>query len=411
MTKYLLLMRHGKHEADRPGRPEKRKPSTEGEKDFRGFVEKRTEVLAELRGDKETSIDPKPDSSDPSKRRKLSEEGEKETREVAAKLTEVLAELQDEGDLSIHLKEVWWATTDEAAKTADVVREVLAESPYADVPYRDDQDLAPTTFKAYRNSGKHKQVATRFKTCVRESEGNDAVMVIGHQPFLSWLAFELTGEAIPIARSEIACIAFEGAGSRKWPRGRLRWVLSPSTRSSRGDLREIKDKIKSKMGIAKLLVAFITTALAFLLGSLFDEAKVVDLRKYVGAEWALRLSAVAFFIAIALFLATMYAYDRLLMPSRFWGEAPLPTNPKKRPKWLVWRPPSSELWVLYQNMMRVWRYLFTGATYAVLAGLLLLAYAVFHPAEPIVFFAGAVIGVVLFRFCYRYFGPRLGTED
>ena len=125
---------------------------------------------------------------------------------------------------------------------------------------------------------------------------------------------------------------------------------------------------------------------------------------------ALRASTVLFFIALALFLATIYAYDRLLMPTRFWGEAPLPQN-NKRPKWLVWRPPSSSLWVLYQNMMRVWTYFFTGATGAVILGFILLAYAVFHPGWPIVFFASAGAGLVLFLLAYRKLGPQLGSED
>ncbi|MCI0392741.1 MAG: hypothetical protein MOB07_28755 [Acidobacteria bacterium] len=102
------------------------------------------------------------------------------------------------------------------------------------------------------------------------------------------------------------------------------------------------------------------------------------------------------------------------MPTRFWGEAKPPVNPDQRPKWLVWRPPSSALWVLYQNMMRIWWYPFTGATYAVFIGLLLLDYAVFHPSQwqtISLFWGGSVIGGILFRFGYRHFGPRLGTED
>ena len=70
------------------------------------------------------------------------------------------------------------------------------------------------------------------------------------------------------------------------------------------------------------------------------------------------------------------------------------------------------MWVLYQNMMRIWRYLFTSATYAVFVGLLLLAYAVFPPKlQLLVFWMGAIIGLILFRFCFRHFGLRLGSED
>jgi phosphohistidine phosphatase SixA len=408
MTKYLLLMRHGKHEAAPakgrsfgPRQPAGRRLSTEGEKETRQVIEKLVEVLKELKGDTEPSI-----------------EGGTE--------------------LSIDLKEIWRATTDEATKTADVVRQVLGDLSYKYVPR---QDLNPMAFKGYENSGKHKDVARCFKARVLNGAGNDAVLLVGHQPFLGWLAheltakripilswlgyelpgnairilswlgFDLTGEAIPMVHSEIACIAFDDLTPQRRARGRLRWVLSPSNDSMTEDLTALREKIKSKMEVTKLLSVFITTALAFLLGSMIDEQKVAALRAHGGAIWALNLSAAAFFVAIALYLATLYAYDRLLMPTRFWAEAPLPTNPKKRPKWLAWRPPGSALWVVYQNMMRVWSYLFMSATYAVLVGLVLLAYAVFHLERPEVFWTGVVIGLILFRFWYRHFRPRLGTQD
>ncbi len=88
-------------------------------------------------------------------------------------------------------------------------------------------------------------------------------------------------------------------------------------------------------------------------------------------------------------------------------------KPQKRPKWLVWRPPSSALWVLYQNMIRIWKYLFTGATCCVLIGLLFLAYAVFklNITGTIMFIAVVAVGSCLLWLFYKIYGPVLGAED
>jgi len=366
MTNYLMLMRHAKHEVD---------------------------------------------PNDRAGGRKLSTDGENETKDVIEKLADMRREFKNDMDLSFNIKEIWRADTPEVIKTTEVVHTILKEPLIKNVI-----DLNPAYFNPYKNTKTHSHVAELLGKWASGPKENKAVLVIGHQPFLSWLAHEFTGEAIPLSHSEVACLAFDQAGKK--PRGRLRWVLTPSIDAAKKkleeDLKELKEKIKSKMEIAKLLGVAITTVLAFLLGYLVDETKVAGLRNYWGAELALRLSTVAFLIATALYLATMYAYDRLLMPTRFWGEARPPGDPDERPKWLVWRPPSSALWVLYQNMMRVWRYLFTSATYSVFVGLLLLAYAVFHPNRwwtISLFLVGSVVGVILFRFGYHHFGPRLGTED
>jgi hypothetical protein len=232
-------------------------------------------------------------------------------------------------------------------------------------------------------------------------------LIVGHQPLLGWIGHNLTGKALPISHSELLCIALEDKTLAKSKRGYLRWVISPSDDQAIADL---KDKIKSKMDTAKLLGGFITAVLGFLLASLVDEKKMGFLAGY---EWALYVSAGTFFAAVGLYLTTMYAYDGLLMPRRFWGESPLPRDPTKRPKWLVWRPPSSATWILYQNMMRIWFYLFTPATWAVVIGLLFLGFAVFKPTGAFVYlFLGiVVIGLVVFWLYYRQFGPRIGSED
>jgi hypothetical protein len=183
------------------------------------------------------------------------------------------------------------------------------------------------------------------------------------------------------------------------------WTIAPDDRKAAD---QVRDKIRSKIETAKLLSGVITFALGALLAVLLDPAKW----KTVAAPGVLQLAAGLLLAALVLFLATMYAYDRLLMPDRFWGEQrPRPYAPiQRRGNWLVERPPSSTAWVLYVNMMRVWRDLFTPATACVVTALTLLSAVVLHlgwiPMVAIVVPAAAILALLVY-----WFRPILGSED
>ena len=171
---------------------------------------------------------------------------------------------------------------------------------------------------------------------------------------------------------------------------------------------EIRNKIKSKMDTAKTLSGVITFGLGILLGLLLDSTSWSD----VPSEVPIQIAAGLLFVSLVLYLAAMYSYDRLLMPDRFWGERrPRPTRRLARGRgWLVQRPPpSSTAWVLYVNMMRVWRGLFTPATVCVVAALFALAMVALHlTARQIVYAALPAALVVALVFWFR---PVLGSED
>jgi hypothetical protein len=322
---------------------------------------------------------------------------------VSGLLASVLKELKGNEDLSISIGAIWRAHTDEVVETSNIVIRELGD--LVNIQPKHVQDLEPSSFKPYKNLKKHESLVKGLKKELKEIEDGNAILVIGHQPLLGWIAYELLKKPIPIARSEIICITLNERVFDGHSKGQLRWVLSPSDDKAMEDL---KEKIKSKMDIAKLLSAFITTALGFLLSSLIDKDKMDYICEY---KWALYTSAGSFLTAVGLYLATMYAYDRLLMPTRFWGHKPLPEDPNDRLKWLVWRPPSSALWVLYQNMMRIWYSLFTVATCSVLLGLFFMAYAVFKPEQPYWMIGIVAVGVISFYFYYKHFGPKLGAQD
>jgi hypothetical protein len=119
---------------------------------------------------------------------------------------------------------------------------------------------------------------------------------------------------------------------RELCRGHLEWTVAPDQTRAIEDLRE---KIRSKMDIAKLLGGFMTLVLG---GVVLAPGRLGELSRG-GHRWAVYVAAVSFLIAIGLYLRTMYAYDSLLMPTRFWAQS----FGRRQPRWLVRRPPTCRL--------------------------------------------------------------------
>jgi hypothetical protein len=241
-----------------------------------------------------------------------------------------------------------------------------------------------------------------------------AVLVTGHQPLLSRLADSLLRThwwrrvpPVPLDHSDIVCIAVDGQTS--W----LEFVISYDDRAN-ADL--VRQKIERKMESAKLLGGLLTIGITVLCGVLFDKSKFDEL---AGTQWAVQLGTTFFLIAAVLYLATMYAYDTLLMPQRFWGES----HPKRqrrpvhrrggerrRHRWLVERPPSSAAWILYQNMMRIWRTRFTLASVFLIAGTAFLAYAALRIELLVLIPVGVVVSILVVLWI-RASRPLLGSQD
>src|ERR1051325_3235239 len=124
---------------------------------------------------------------------------------------------------------------------------------------------------------------------------------------------------------------------------------------------DLRDKVKSKMDVAKLLGTFLTGLLGGVLAFVGDATKLekigtqscVVCSKYFGWASTLpsQLYAAAFVLAIAvliiaiiLYFATVYAYDRLLMPREFWLGPPFTAR------------------LLHRRMIYSWKWLFNPAT-------------------------------------------------
>ena len=312
------------------------------------------------------------------------------------------------GDGGVRLAAVWVARTPEAQWTFDRIRRALP----SDIGVTEQSWLTPQEASQAADGGCSKLGSSLqdLATAVQEQErsGGDAnpteranaVLVIGHMPQLGWFADEVLKRPYAIAHGEIVCIS---QAQRHWQspwrtEGSMLWAISPEDEATRNALVE---KIKSKMDMAKLF----SIVIAFALGVILDRSKLVEA---TGGDMVLGdVAALLFLSGFALYLATLYAYDRLLMPSRFW------TQRRKRGRraghWLSSRPPSSSNVVLYQNMMRTWNWLFTPATLLIGAGLVVLAIAAVDPTWlACVIAAVTSVGLVAWVAIFR---PVLGTED
>jgi phosphohistidine phosphatase SixA len=429
--KYILLMRHAQRAAN-------------AVKSSAGQAEELESIAVPLR--KLAKI-PKAYIPSPS-------QGEEYTKAVAERIKshceEVMTDLTVAG--IIH------AGSNEATKTAQIVQKILIPSGKV-TPFEclDPQEF----FKRARFDTQAveltKQIDKKARCLCKQSEkekGN-AVLVVGHEPSLGWISYKLAGNAYPVTNSEVLCFELKGKyekrpyASLRWyeklrPYASLRWVVSPPDEKTIEDLR---DKIRSKMGVANLLSAFIGAGLTFVTSTLADGAKIAFLGRLVRS---IEVAALLLFLALILYLMTVVSYDTLLMPRRFWGESPVGAD--KRPGWIVERPPSSASWILYQNMLHVWKRQFIPATYFLVAGLFLLCMAVstritlphgppihrplllpppksdwltfFNPflkfcdENPlrITFLAWLIVIILIIIFARlfslgRYFGPWLGSED
>jgi hypothetical protein len=259
-------------------------------------------------------------------------------------------------------------------------------------------------------------------TRLRDMRGGaaNAVLVVGHQPAIGIVCEDLartrwrqTIGAIPLAHGAVACITARWRGATLTD-VRLRWVITPSDPTT---LEHLRAKVASKMQVAGLLAGLVGTALFFVLQDLLSNLGPLDLTK--GLQYG---AAFALFLAAALNLAAVYAYDVLMMPSRYWAEprrlVARTQAPGRRvrlpPQWLVWRPPSPDQLVIYQNMMRVWSRLFVPATACIFVGVALMALALVRAPNlealvPWIAIEAVVAAAVLgYIWAMR---PILGVED
>jgi hypothetical protein len=262
--------------------------------------------------------------------------------------------------------------------------------------------------------------AAQALTLKASAEKDGLVLVVANSPQVDWVAEKLLKKPVAIARGEIIAIG-KRSRRRPWPTSKRRdllWTIGPSEES---EIKDLRDKIRSKMDTAKFLGAFITALVTFVLGKRFDTVKgtgfQAGLTQVQGILWLITIAGLG--LAALFCFAAVICYDSLLMPVRFWESSARSSLLRpRRPsvvRWLVSRPPSSAARVLQQNMVRVWNRLVVLAigilgvalaAFAVLVVVKPTSYAdLYWPAAVVVAISAAAAGyLVLAR-------PRLGAQD
>ncbi len=196
------------------------------------------------------------------------------------------------------------------------------------------------------------------------SRAGDAPLLVGNDPLIGHLASAIVDQAVPVARGELACLARAGGA---W---RLLWTISDD---GPDEAEAVRAKIKSKMTTAAALGTVIVGLTTFLLQNALQRQPTLF-------QW---LAFASLAVSAALYFASLFLYDGLQMPVRFWGARfESPTRPGsamsirsrlRHGKSSVRRPPSSSARLLQASMLRVWVWIFTPAT--VLAGVGVALYA------------------------------------
>lgn len=120
------------------------------------------------------------------------------------------------------------------------------------------------------------------------------------------------------------------------------------------DVGLLRDKVRSKIEVAKVLGGAITLTLGWLLTSTSVETR--DIKAQVAVLFLL--------VSLALFIAMVDAYDTLLMPPAFWEP---------------WTQEFSVPWAIHDEMIRAWKRLFVPAATMLGLGLVCLVLAVMQP--------------------------------
>jgi phosphohistidine phosphatase SixA len=294
-----------------------------------------------------------------------------------------------------------------AAETAAVLSNLLAArgvlAPAAKVRLCDDLTPGPV------DDRKHDEHVINVCIALETKFAGD-VLVVGHQPQLTFIADRLLGGrlpagTLPIGRAELACIRI--TSSRH-----LMWLLTSKSDALRVSLR---DKIKSKFDVASLFLSALVVNLGVMLG---PAAGYVFENGGLAAKVLAGAGLLALMLALGLSVATLLALDRLLMPEEFWGGVPRDAPPLAPERdWSVPRPPSDVTVVIFYEMVHVWGRMFAPALVLTFAGIggvaaagASAALALPNRAALMMALALTVVGCLLRHF-YVTRRPELGFND
>jgi phosphohistidine phosphatase SixA len=253
------------------------------------------------------------------------------------------------------------------------------------------------------------------------SQPGSACILVGHQPDLTEIARGLLGRRylifralpsgqLPIGSSEAALLQFG-------ENGRLRWILTEKPKEL---LDELKDKVKSEYDVAKFFLGAFVVNTGLLLNAGIWSTRGSQGGFTPADKVLVILAVIAAMASLALTAATLFSYDKLMMPEEFWSDnsrrSGTSTNgAKMASRWTISRPPSQAHVVLFYEMVHVWKVFFIPAIVsAFLAiGLLVIAFAHRAMLVPDTWSFGVAIFAtfILVAAFYYWKRSRLGFED
>lgn len=237
------------------------------------------------------------------------------------------------------------------------------------------------------------------------------ILCIGHEPRLSQLTKQMTGRATDwLQKAELQIVeapsweALEQGGG-----DRLEWRHRPSTESQPSEP-DLLPKIRSKVEVSTLLAGFTVTALVVLLTEPEYWKPLAPGKAWpVGVEgWQAAAVAAALFcltLAALLFVVSVYMYDRLSMPQRYWDDPGRKGGPRQD-RWSGFHTDRARHGLLFAYMIWIWRFVFSAAVVAVMLGFFML---VLHRGMwPIAALcAAAIVGAIAYYYLFR---PDLGVD-
>jgi broad specificity phosphatase PhoE len=319
-----------------------------------------------------------PKDKPPSSDHVLTAEGLREAQAVGDRLAETLATAGPDGR-PVKVAEIRYAGAtgrlvllDQANQEPEATARAVAHQ----LTLRGIEHEKPTPWPVIRpevfpaSSSKAADKACKAAECLKalaERHRGQAILVVGNSPQVDWLAEQLVGRPIAVGRGEVVCLATTSPRQSRWG---LRWTVGPSEEAT---IKELRDKIRSKMDTAKFLGTFITALVSFVLAKWLDALKAAAANNQPipippGQHWLWLLTVVLLLLAAVLCFAALFFYDGLLMPDRYWTSSARRRN-SRQARWVVQRPPSSAAWILQQNMMRLWNRLVVPAIVALGAAL------------------------------------------
>jgi phosphohistidine phosphatase SixA len=236
-----------------------------------------------------------------------------------------------------------------------------------------------------------------------------SVVCIGHEPRLNQLAHTATGETPdPLRFGEVLCIEGDSWEALESGRGQLGLRNDPPIIST--DDTELLPKIQSKMQTSALLAGFTSTAFGVVLTQ-SDYWTSLDATVNSPSGWqswraaAIIVGLLCLALSTLLFVVSIYMYDRLAMPERFWE----PVAEEARPRqnwWRSFRRDHARCSLLYAYMIWVWRYVFSVAVGMAMVGFL--ALVLYRGVWPITLLYVVCSSVVIAY--YLLFRPELGVD-